>query len=266
MELLETDLRDLGQVRAPEGFAERVLAGVGIAPRMKDSYAEVDTPLGSLYVAWNSDGVSGVRPGVSSPDFERWFASRMGRSAARADAVPDRLARQVSEALAGLDRRLRFDLSGLGAFEQQVLRKTAEIPRGEVRSYAWVAREIGRPGAVRAVGTALGNNPIPYLIPCHRVVRSDGALGEYSAGGTASKRAILQHEGIDSGWLDILASQGVRFIGSRTSRVFCVPTCTHARRIKTTNRVFLRNEGEARDAGFRPCSRCRPARAAASSA
>ena len=143
-------------------------------------------------------------------------------------------------------------------FRSDVLRKTAEIPRGEVRSYAWVAREIGRPRAVRAVGSALGNNPIPYLIPCHRVVRSDGALGEYSSGGTRAKRAILEQEGVDAGWLEMLASNGARYIGSRTTHVFCVPTCSHARRIKAPNRVFLRDEREARGGGYRPCSRCRP--------
>jgi O-6-methylguanine DNA methyltransferase len=258
MELLETDLRDLGQVRAPEDFAGRVLAAVGIARRVSDTYAEVETSFGVVHVAWNSEGISAVRPAGAAGEFERWFTSRLGRPVARVDVLPDRLNRQVSGAIAGLDRRLRLDLSRLGPFEQDVLRKTAEIPRGEVRSYAWVAREIGRPRAVRAVGTALGNNPIPYLIPCHRVVRSDGALGEYSAGGTPAKRAILQQEGVDPGWLEMLASNGARFIGSRTSHVFCVPTCSHARRIKAPNRVFLRDEREARGAGYRPCSRCRP--------
>ena len=258
MELLETDLRDLGKVRAPEGFAERVLAAVGIALQATDSYAEVETSIGPVQVAWNSDGISAARSAGAAGEFERWFAGRLGRSVARTDAVPDRLARQVAEVIAGMARRLRFDLSGLGDFEQEVLRKTLEIPRGEVRTYAWVAREIGRPRAVRAVGTALGNNPIPYLIPCHRVVRSDGSLGEYSAGGADAKRVILQYEGVDPGWLEILAGQCARFIGSRTSHVFCMPTCTHARRIRAANRVFLRDEREALRAGFRPCSRCRP--------
>ena len=258
MELLETDLRDLGRVRAPDGFVERVLAAVGIAPRVSDTYAEVETSLGVVHVGWNSEGISAVRPAGAAGEFERWFTSRLGRPVARVDVLPDRLARQVSGAIAGLDRRLRFDLSSLGQFEQDVLRKTAEIPRGEVRSYAWVAREIGRPRAVRAVGSALGNNPIPYLIPCHRVVRSDGALGEYSAGGTRAKRAILEQEGVDAGWLEMLASNGARYIGSRTTHVFCVPTCSHARRIKAPNRVFLRDEREARGGGYRPCTRCRP--------
>src|SRR5215472_10328810 len=203
MELLETDLRDLGHVRAPEGFAERVLAAVGIAPRVYDSYAEVATSLGVVHVAWNTAGISAVRRTGGAREFERWFASRLGRPVRREAVPPERLARQVVGAIAGHDRRLRFDMSALRVFEQDVLRKTAEIPRGEVRSYAWVAREIGRPRAVRAVGTALANNPIPFLIPCHRVVRSDGALGQYSAGGPEVKRAILRQEGLDPGWLGI---------------------------------------------------------------
>lgn len=103
----------------------------------------------------------------------------------------------------------RFDLSGLTEFERAVLEKTLEIPPGQVRSYAWVAREIGRPRAVRAVGSALARNPIPVLIPCHRVVRSDGVIGQYGAGGTAAKRAILESEGVDTRRLRRLEAAGV---------------------------------------------------------
>jgi O-6-methylguanine DNA methyltransferase len=258
-DLLEKDLRDLGRVRAPEGFAERVLMVVGIAPAGVDAYAELDTPIGVLDVAWTEDGISALRLVRSGEDFEGWFGARMGRRVVRAPALPDRLAAQVEEAIAGRSRRLRLDLGRLRPFEQDVLRKTLEIPRGEVRPYAWVAREIGRPRAVRAVGTALGNNPIPVLIPCHRVVRSDGALGEYSMGGPGLKREILGREGVDAGWLEELAARGTRFVASRTTHVFCLPTCRNARRIQAANRVPLRDEAQAREAGFRPCGRCRPA-------
>jgi O-6-methylguanine DNA methyltransferase len=259
MDLLEKDLRDLGRVRAPEGFAERVLAAVGIMPGVVDAYAEVDTPFGVLQVAWNAEGVSGLRLARDGEDFERWFAGRLGRRPVRAPAPPERLLAQVEDVIAGRSRRFRFDLGGLSSFQQEVLRKTLEIPRGEVRSYSWVAREIGRPRAVRAVGTVLGHNPIPVLIPCHRVVRSDGALGEYSMGGTPVKREILSREGVDPEWLEELAASGIRFVGSRTTHVFCLPTCRHARRAQAANRVPLHDEKEARGAGFRPCTRCRPA-------
>jgi O-6-methylguanine DNA methyltransferase len=259
LDLLEKDLRDLGRVRAPDGFAERVLVAVGIVPGGVDAYAALQTPVGVLEVAWNGDGVSAVRLAQARDDFERWFASRLSRRVVRVPQLPDRLAGQIEDAIAGRSPRLRLDLGRLSPFEQEVLGKTQEIPRGEVRPYAWVAREIGRPRAVRAVGTALGHNPIPVLIPCHRVVRSDGALGEYSMGGTDVKRDMLRHEGVDAAWLEQLAAAGTRYVGSRTTRVFCLPTCRHARRIQAANRVPLRDEREAVRAGFRPCVRCRPA-------
>jgi O-6-methylguanine DNA methyltransferase len=258
-DVLEKDLRDLGRVRAPDGFAERVLVAVGLVPAGVDAYAELETEVGVLLVAWSDDGVSAVRLARDGEGFERWFAQRLGRAAVRAAAPPERLIGQIEDVVGGRSRRLRFDLGRLSPFEQEVLRKTLEIPRGEVRPYAWVAREIGRPRAVRAVGTVLGHNPIPVLIPCHRVVRSDGALGQYSMGGAPVKRDILTREGVDADWLEELAAAGTRYVGSRTTHVFCLPTCRHARRIQAANRVLLRDEKEAAGAGFRPCSRCRPA-------
>jgi O-6-methylguanine DNA methyltransferase len=259
MDLLEKDLRDLGRVRAPDGFADRVVVAVGIVPSGVDAYTALETPVGVLEVAWNSDGVSALRRARGRDDFERWFSSRLGRRVVRVPQPPDRLVGQIEDVIAGRTPRLRFDLGRLTPFEQEVLRKTLEIPRGEVRPYAWVAREIGRPRAVRAVGTALGHNPVPVLIPCHRVVRSDGTLGEYSMGGTEVKREMLSREGVDATWLAALAAAGTRFVGSRTTHVFCFPTCRHARRIATVNRVPLRDDREAVLSGFRPCARCRPA-------
>lgn len=84
--------------------------------------------------------------------------------------------------------------SRLTAFERAVYRAAAAIPRGQTRSYGWVARRIGRPGAARAVGNALHRNPFAPRIPCHRVVRADGTLGGY-AGGPARKRSLLRREG-----------------------------------------------------------------------
>lgn len=79
--------------------------------------------------------------------------------------------------------------------QQFVLAKLLEIPRGQVRSYAWVAKEIGNPTAVRAVATAVARNPIPILIPCHRVVRSDGQIGEFIFG-PMFKHRLLENEGV----------------------------------------------------------------------
>jgi methylated-DNA-[protein]-cysteine S-methyltransferase len=81
-------------------------------------------------------------------------------------------------------------------FQQLVWQACAAIPKGETRTYQWIAKEIGKPGAVRAVGTALGKNPFAPVIPCHRVVRADGTIGKYSGpGGSQGKRQLLRKEG-----------------------------------------------------------------------
>src|SRR2546428_13733249 len=95
--------------------------------------------------------------------------------------------------LASRDReKLQFDLRGLSEFERAVLMKALEIPTGEVRPYSWIAREIGRPEAVRATGSALARNPVPLLIPCHRVSRSDGMIGQISVVVPRAQRTLVE--------------------------------------------------------------------------
>jgi O-6-methylguanine DNA methyltransferase len=253
MAIVTTDLKRLGDVKAPKGFADRVLAQAGLA----DSYARFDTVLGPVYVAWNRHGVSAAARMASAAEFEAWFRKDVGRQLTRAAAPPE-LAEKIQDELNG-KRRLRFDLRGLTTFEEAVLRKTLEIPRGQIRPYGWVAREIGHPAAVRAVGTALANNPIPYFIPCHRVVRSDGQIGNYGGGGPEAKRSILTMEGVQLKRLERLARSGLRYEGVRTTRVFCFPTCYHGRHAKEENIVMFHSEAEAYAAGYRPCKDCRPA-------
>jgi O-6-methylguanine DNA methyltransferase len=255
MTRLETDLKLLGEVKAPSGFADRLLTHVGMA----DSYALFDTVLGRVFVAWNRHGVSAAARMASATDFEEWFRRDVGRQLSSADP-PRALGAQIEAELRG-GRRMRFDLRGLTAFEQAVLRKTREIPRGEVRPYGWIAREIGHPAAVRAVGTALAHNPIPYFIPCHRVVRTDGKIGNYGGGGPEAKRAILTLEGVQLNRLEAFAHHGYRYEGVRSTKVFCFPTCYHGKTANEKNVVPFHDEAEARAAGFRPCKHCRPAAA-----
>lgn len=88
-----------------------------------------------------------------------------------------------------------LDLSGRGPFEQMILEACRQIPAGETRTYTALAERVGRPHAARAVGNAMAGNPMPLIVPCHRVVRADGGLGGFSApGGTATKERMLQHE------------------------------------------------------------------------
>jgi len=247
------DLKRLGDVKAPAGFADRVLAEAGMA----DSYAVFETVLGPVYVAWNRLGVSAAMRSKSAAEFQEWFDREVGRRLVRVDPPAD-LAGKISDQLSG-KRRLRFDLRGLTPFSQAVLEKTLQIPRGQVRPYGWVAREIGHPAAVRAVGTALANNPIPYFIPCHRVVRSDGVIGNYGGGGPEAKKNILSLEGVQLARLQKLAQSGYRYEGVKSTKIFCFPTCYHGRHAREENFVFFHDEAEARAAGYRPCKDCRPA-------
>jgi O-6-methylguanine DNA methyltransferase len=245
---------------APPGLAHATLVAVGLA----DDYGVIESPVGPLRVAWNGRGVSEVSGADDDDAFEARFHARTGRTARRRDALPDALARKIERRLAG-DRhnRIDLDLRGTTPFEQAVWMKALEIPRGEVRPYGWIAAEIGRPRAVRAVGTALGHNPVPLIVPCHRVVRSDGMIGQYSLGGPENKRTILTEEGADPDELESLARAGVRFFGSDTTHIYCMPTCRDARRVTDRHLVHFPSAKAASAAGYRPCRHCRPVAAGA---
>ncbi len=245
---------------APRHVADDVLVEVGLADRM----APFGSPIGTLWVAWNGRGVSEVEQATDGADAAARHAAQVGRRTMLATQLPSSLADAIARRLAG-DRRVRIplDLRGHTEFEVAVWTKALEIPRGEVRPYGWVAAEIGRPKAVRAVGTALGHNPVPLIVPCHRVVRTDGTIGQYSLGGAHNKRTILSAEGLDPDALEAAARHGQRLSGSRTTHIFCWPTCRHARRVQDRYRVSFRSAREARAAGYRPCRICRPTEVAA---
>jgi methylated-DNA-[protein]-cysteine S-methyltransferase len=246
-------------VMSPASLAPNVLADVGLA----DRYARFDSPIGPLVVAWNGLGVSAVEATGDDATFETNHLARTGRPAHPVERVPERLAAAIARRLEG-DRRVRIDLDlrGHTDFERDVWQKALEIPRGEVRPYGWIAAEIGRPKAVRAVGTALGHNPVPLIVPCHRVVRSDGTIGQYSLGGPENKRTILEAEGLDLPEMERLAASGVRFIGSDTTKIFCLPTCRHARRVTDRHRLEFHSMADGQARGYRACLVCRPASAA----
>lgn len=250
-----TDVTDSFTSPAPAGLLHSVLWTVGLA----DRFVRRPSPLGPVFVAYNRSGVSACSlvAAEGAQAFAGAFAHRFGRPALPDTAPPDHLVRDVDAALAGKPSGLRYDLRTMSEFGRAVLAKAAEIPRGQVRPYGWIAAEIGRARAARAVGTALGHNPVPLLIPCHRVVRSDGRIGDYGLGSPA-KRAVLAAEGVEPDELERLAARRVRFVASATTKIFCHPTCAAARRITEDHRVMLGSPAEAVAAGYRPCRQCRP--------
>jgi methylated-DNA-[protein]-cysteine S-methyltransferase len=246
-------------VLAQELAGLAVAAPASLADSVFSSWVEVDGPVGALYVAFTDRGISYVCPTAwMDGDRERfldYYRDRFGRPLRPGAKAPRGLAGALRD---GRGTGLDYDLRSVSEFDRKVLAKTLEIPRGEVRPYAWIAREIGHPAAVRAAGSALGRNPVPILIPCHRVVRSDGATGNYGFG-PALKVDLLQVEQVNLDEVRALGRRGVHYLASDTTGVFCHPSCTHARRITPAHRVELASAAGAAAAGFRPCRHCRPA-------
>ncbi|GAC1611696.1 MAG: hypothetical protein NVS3B26_27120 [Mycobacteriales bacterium] len=241
------------RLRAPAHLLDQVLASTGPV----DDFVHVPGPVGPLMVAYNAHGISYVLTGDDEAELAAQVRRRLDRRVRRTGSVPTGLQASLRTGRTGA---VRVDLRGRTAFEGAVLTTTCRIPPGEIRSYAWVAAAIGRPGAVRAVGSALGRNPVPVLIPCHRVVRTDGRIGDY-VWGSATKRSLLIREGVDLDAVEQWGAAGLQYAGSDTTGIFCVPTCRHVRRITPAHLVRFRTAGTAIAAGFRPCRDCAPVQA-----
>ncbi|MDS1269656.1 methylated-DNA--[protein]-cysteine S-methyltransferase [Lipingzhangella sp. LS1_29] len=237
-----------------EGLAELTTdAPPQLLDRVAARWVTVDGPLGDVFVAYTDHGIAYLRPaGASAADD---FRERFRRPLLPGARPPAGLAPALRS---GATSGLEIDLRGLTAFQAAVLRTTREIPRGQLRPYAWIAHQLGRPRAVRAVGSALATNPVPLLIPCHRVTRADGTTGQYIFGAHA-KQHLLAAEGVDLEYLHALARRGVHYLANADTTVVCHPTCPAARQTPTAGRREFRTLPEARAAGYQPCGHCRPA-------
>ena len=183
---------------APVGAGAKLAERAAADGLLDVAYASVDSPLGPLVVASTPRGLVRVAytEAVSQDAVLEDLAARVSPRVLEVPARVDEARRELDEYFAG--RRKEFDLpidwSILRGFTRKVLRETARIDFGELRSYADVASAAGSPRAVRAAGNALGANPMPVVVPCHRVVRTGGALGGYT-GGIERKEFLLRLEG-----------------------------------------------------------------------
>ena len=158
------------------------------------AYDLADSPVGDLLVAVTDRGLCRIasRPDDALEELAADFGVRVLRMPKRID----RVRRELDEYFAGTRRDfdLETDLSPVPAFQREVLRELARVPFGQVTTYGALAAQVGRPRAARAVGGAMNRNPIPIVLPCHRVVGSNGKLVGY-AGGLDRKEALLRLEG-----------------------------------------------------------------------
>lgn len=165
------------------------------------AYTTADSPFGPLLLATTRRGL--VRVGLPNQDAGELLAELAGRVSPRVLEAPaelDQVRRELDLYFEGkLDRfDLPLDWSLSGGFRQRVLRAIDRIPYGQTRTYTEMARKAGNERAVRAAGSACGSNPIPVVVPCHRVLRTGGALGGYG-GGLPMKEALLELEGVLGG-------------------------------------------------------------------
>jgi methylated-DNA-[protein]-cysteine S-methyltransferase len=228
-------------------------------------YRIFPSPLGNILIAASDRGVALVEYLDAHTDVRHSRLARLTDVEAVEDGAEiEALYRELMEYLEGRRTRLewRLDLSLVrSAFHRTVLEATAGIPYGAVTSYAGVACEIGKPAAVRAVAQALRHNPLPIVIPCHRVVGTSGALTGYAGNKVTLKQRLLMTEGVptverDHAWR---ITRDAMYIAYPESREYCLPSCSWVGREAHPHRLRLFGSRErAEAAGLAPCSDCRP--------
>ncbi len=220
---------------APAELASRIVR------RVREAGSKVRRLLDEIEIAATDGGVCLIRAERLAPP-----------PTAKARRLVEQARVELGEYLEG--KRTFFtvpvDLSATPPFQREVLAAARSIPFGEVRPYAWVAERIRHPRAVRAVGTALGRNPVPLIVPCHRVLRSDGGVGGYLFGTRVKDRLLA------------LERSTPVLEGCATTRIVCRVGCVHGRHMSPSNRVVFASVADARSVGYRPCKVCRPAAAA----
>jgi len=157
-----------------------------------------ETPIGKLWLAVSDLGLVAIEWGLTRAEFEAYLSKRFKQKVEFAPKRVREAARQLGKYLAGQQRSftLVIDWTVLRPFQQSVLKATNEIPYGETRTYKEIAEHIGRPHAARAVGRAEATNPMPLVLPCHRVIGVDGKLHGYGmADGLKTKEWLLKMEG-----------------------------------------------------------------------
>jgi methylated-DNA-[protein]-cysteine S-methyltransferase len=185
------------QPDAAEEVAQRFAALAEKEGLVEVAYASIDSPFGPVVLAATDRGVVRLNlPAYDADEFLARISTEISPAILESPARLDPVRRQLDEYFEGRLKRFTVPLDWqlIHGFQEKVLRATYSIPYGETLTYGEVAAEAGNPRAFRAAGTALGRNPIPLIVPCHRVTRSGGDPGNYG-GGPEMKKSLLKLEG-----------------------------------------------------------------------
>jgi len=229
------------------------------------AYRIFPSPFGDILIARSEQGI------VLIEYLERASlgASRLSRVGG-VEAVEDgeeveALYRELRDYIEGRTTRLQWpvDLRFVRSdFHRTVLQATAAIPYGAVISYSGLAREVGRPRAVRAVAQALRWNPLPIIVPCHRVIGASGALTGYAGGETTRKQKLLTVEGVPviKARRDFEIARDAMYIRLPDDTEYCLPSCSSVVRLSGTHAgcLLFGSRERAEAAGLAPCTICRP--------
>jgi methylated-DNA-[protein]-cysteine S-methyltransferase len=244
-----------------EAARQRLIARLADVKTRIVSYRAIESSLGPILIAQSEHGVALVeylgRAGVAG---SRLF--RMAGVEPREDGAEiERLGRELLDYLAGRRTRLDWplDLRAAGSdFERAVLEATAAVPYGAVESYRGIAGDLGRPEAVRAVAQALRHNPLPIVVPCHRIIGSGGDLVGYAGNRIGLKEQLLTVEGVPTVHepTSRIARRALYHYEPNPSREYCLPTCGDIARRPIGMLFTSRAQAEAR--GLVPCTSCHP--------
>ena len=231
------------------GRARRPLARVGV----------IDSPVGRLLVAESARGLLAVQflDVPEAPD--SLAAMRESFDVVEDPETAARIGREIDRYLKGdmhaLERPVDLSLVRTDFQRRALMRLRRAVPPGSVITYQALAAAVGAPSGQRAIGNTMATNPVPLYVPCHRVIRSDGTIGNYG-GGVPRKIKLLRAEGFSVARDHRLPAGSV--MGHVVTHIFCRPQCHAAMRADPAKSVIFANSRRAQSAGLRACKLCRP--------
>ncbi|HSE04078.1 MAG TPA: methylated-DNA--[protein]-cysteine S-methyltransferase [Methylomirabilota bacterium] len=271
---------ELGHYRALEGMVETLrrapirgedatLARAQLAARLADlrsrmvGFGIFPSPLGRILIARSEQGVALVQYLPAGGSLPAHVSRLLGDEAVEDRAATEALRAELVEYLEGRRARLDWPLDlrrTRGDFQRRVLEATAALPYGAITSYGGIAARIGAPSAVRPVAQALRWNPLPIVIPCHRVIGSSGTLTGYAGRQVGLKQRLLAVEGVKTVAVrdDFTIDRERMYTMVTGDREYCVPTCGSLLSEPLSRLTLFGTRERAEAAGLEPCTSCRP--------